>query len=97
MFTPTCGASRCRGPWIERRLSGDTAHHNLVQRPRDVPVRTGIGMMALALYGAAGHAVPGSLLRPDPPEETAALEAAARRGDVRHGLGGEPQDGKARP
>ncbi|MEV6828235.1 cytochrome bc complex cytochrome b subunit [Amycolatopsis sp. NPDC051102] len=186
-------------PWIERRLSGDTAHHNLVQRPRDVPVRTGIGMMALALYGvltlssfndiialqfdislnattwagriglllappaaylvtyrvclalqrsdrevlehgietgiitrtpggtylevhqpldgkalayqgapvpkkpnklgAAGHAVPGSLLRPDPPEETAALEAAARRGHLRHGLGGDPDtgDGEARP
>ncbi|MEV6624409.1 cytochrome bc complex cytochrome b subunit [Amycolatopsis sp. NPDC051106] len=184
-------------PWLERRLSGDTAHHNLLQRPRDVPVRTGIGMMALAFYGvltlssfndiialqfdislnattwagriglllappvaylityrvclalqrsdrevlghgietgiitrtpdgtyleihqpldgkaltyqgasvpkkpnklgAAGHAVPGSLLRPDPPEETAALEAAARRGQLRHGLGGEPQDGQARP
>jgi ubiquinol-cytochrome c reductase cytochrome b subunit len=186
-------------PWIERRLSGDTAHHNLVQRPRDVPVRTSIGMMALALYGvltlssfndiialqfdislnattwagriglllappvaylityrvclalqhadhevlhhgietgiitrassgryleihqpldgkaltyqgapvpkkpnklgAAGHAVPGSLLRPDPPEETAALEAAARRGGMRQGLGGEPstEDGEGRP
>jgi ubiquinol-cytochrome c reductase cytochrome b subunit len=178
-------------PWLERRLSGDTAHHNLVQRARDVPVRTGIGMMALAFYGvltlssfndiialefglslnattwagriglllappaaylityrvclalqrsdrevlehgietgiitrspagtyvevhqpldghevlayqgasvpkkpnklgAAGHAVPGSLLRPDPPEETAALEAAARRGGMHHGLGGDP-------
>jgi ubiquinol-cytochrome c reductase cytochrome b subunit len=185
-------------PWIERRLSGDTAHHNLVQRPRDVPVRTGIGMMALALYGvltissfndiialqfdislnattwagriglllappvayfvtyrsclalqrsdrevlehgmetgiitrgpdgtyleihqpldgraltyqgapvpkkpnklgAAGHPVPGSLLRPDPPDETAALEAAARRGGLRHGIGGEPADpGEDRP
>ncbi|MEV7043415.1 cytochrome bc complex cytochrome b subunit [Amycolatopsis sp. NPDC051061] len=186
-------------PWIERRLSGDIAHHNLVQRPRDVPVRTSIGMMALALYGvltlssfndiialqfdislnattwagrigllvappvaylityrvclalqrsdrevlehgietgiitrapdgtyleihqpldgkalayqgasvpkkpnklgAAGHAVPGSLLRPDPPEETAALEAAARRGELRQGLGGEPttEDGESRP
>jgi ubiquinol-cytochrome c reductase cytochrome b subunit len=38
-------------PWLERRLSGDLAHHNLVQRPRDVPVRTSIGMMALAFYG----------------------------------------------
>jgi ubiquinol-cytochrome c reductase cytochrome b subunit len=186
-------------PWIERRLSGDSAHHNLVQRPRDVPVRTSIGMMALALYGvltlssfndiialqfdislnattwagrigllvappvaylityrvclalqrsdrevlehgietgiitrapdgaylevhqpldgkalayqgasvpkkpnklgAAGHAVPGSLLRPDPPEETAALEAAARRGEMRQGLGGEPttEDRESRP
>ncbi|WP_410651441.1 cytochrome b [Amycolatopsis sp. cmx-4-54] len=184
-------------PWLERRLSGDTAHHNLVQRPRDIPVRTGIGMMALAFYsvltlsavndivalqfdislnattwagriglliappaaylityavclglqrsdrevlehgietgiitrtpagtfleihqplapddgsghhreldyqgtavpkkpnklGAAGHAVPGSFLRPDPPEEIAALEAAARHGHVHRGLGGDP-------
>ncbi|MGW4774619.1 cytochrome bc1 complex cytochrome b subunit [Nocardia sp. NPDC004278] len=37
-------------PWIEKRLSGDTAHHNLLQRPRDVPVRTGIGAMAIAFY-----------------------------------------------
>lgn len=34
-------------PWIERKFSKDTAHHNLLQRPRDVPVRTGIGVMAL--------------------------------------------------
>ncbi|RZQ60173.1 cytochrome b [Amycolatopsis suaedae] len=38
-------------PWIERKLSGDTAHHNLVQRPRDTPVRTSIGVMALTLFG----------------------------------------------
>ncbi|WP_236788817.1 cytochrome bc complex cytochrome b subunit [Amycolatopsis sp. GM8] len=38
-------------PIIERRLSGDTAHHNLLQRPRDAPVRTSIGMMALAFFG----------------------------------------------
>ncbi|MGI5219381.1 cytochrome bc1 complex cytochrome b subunit [Nocardia sp. CA-290969] len=37
-------------PAIERRLTGDTAHHNLIQRPRDVPVRTGIGAMALTFY-----------------------------------------------
>ncbi|MEU0505890.1 cytochrome bc complex cytochrome b subunit [Nocardia sp. NPDC005998] len=37
-------------PWIEKRLSGDTAQHNLLQRPRDVPVRTGIGAMAIAFY-----------------------------------------------
>src|SRR5215217_6618067 len=34
-------------PWIERKLSKDTAHHNLLQRPRDVPVRTALGGMAL--------------------------------------------------
>ncbi|MBT0565304.1 cytochrome bc complex cytochrome b subunit [Williamsia sp. CHRR-6] len=37
-------------PWIEKRLTGDDAHHNLLQRPRDVPVRTAIGAMALAFY-----------------------------------------------
>ncbi|WP_162830239.1 cytochrome b, partial [Amycolatopsis palatopharyngis] len=37
-------------PWIERKLSKDTAHHNLLQRPRDTPVRTSIGMMAIAFF-----------------------------------------------
>ncbi|HEX5255804.1 MAG TPA: cytochrome bc complex cytochrome b subunit [Mycobacterium sp.] len=37
-------------PFLERRFSGDTAHHNLLQRPRDVPVRTSIGAMAIAFY-----------------------------------------------
>ncbi|MBF6223911.1 ubiquinol-cytochrome c reductase cytochrome b subunit [Nocardia abscessus] len=38
-------------PWIEKRLTGDTsAHHNLLQRPRDVPVRTALGAMAIAFY-----------------------------------------------
>ncbi len=34
-------------PALERKLTGDTAMHNLLQRPRDVPVRTGLGMMAI--------------------------------------------------
>ena len=37
-------------PWIEKRVTGDDAHHNLLQRPRDAPVRTGIGAMAIAFY-----------------------------------------------
>ncbi|WP_330183958.1 cytochrome bc complex cytochrome b subunit [Nocardia sp. NBC_01503] len=37
-------------PWIEKRLTGDTARHNLLQRPRDVPVRTAIGAMSLTFY-----------------------------------------------
>ncbi|MFT3715498.1 MAG: cytochrome bc complex cytochrome b subunit [Gordonia sp. (in: high G+C Gram-positive bacteria)] len=37
-------------PWIEKKLTGDDAHHNLLQRPRDVPVRTAIGAMALSFY-----------------------------------------------
>ncbi|HEY6423163.1 MAG TPA: cytochrome bc complex cytochrome b subunit [Pseudonocardiaceae bacterium] len=35
-------------PFIERRLTKDNAYHNLLQRPRDVPVRTGLGMMAIS-------------------------------------------------
>ena len=37
-------------PIIERKLTGDTASHHLLQRPRDVPVRTSVGAMALAFY-----------------------------------------------
>ena len=37
-------------PFLEKKFSGDTAHHNLLQRPRDAPVRTAIGAMAIALY-----------------------------------------------
>ena len=37
-------------PFIEAKMTGDTAHHNLLQRPRDVPVRSGIGAMALVFY-----------------------------------------------
>jgi ubiquinol-cytochrome c reductase cytochrome b subunit len=38
-------------PAIERVLSKDNAHHNLLQRPRDVPVRTSFGVMALTFFG----------------------------------------------
>ncbi|MDT0277916.1 cytochrome bc1 complex cytochrome b subunit [Blastococcus goldschmidtiae] len=38
-------------PSIERKLTGDTAAHHLLQRPRDVPVRTSLGMMGLTFYG----------------------------------------------
>jgi ubiquinol-cytochrome c reductase cytochrome b subunit len=31
-------------PWLERRFTGDDAFHNLLDRPRDAPVRTGIGV-----------------------------------------------------
>ena len=37
-------------PFLERRLSGDHRRHNLLQRPRDNPIRTGIGMMGLVFY-----------------------------------------------
>jgi len=31
-------------PWIERRFTGDDAFHNLLERPRDNPLRTAIGI-----------------------------------------------------
>jgi ubiquinol-cytochrome c reductase cytochrome b subunit len=37
-------------PFLEKRFSGDHSHHNLLQRPRDVPVRTSVGAMAIAFY-----------------------------------------------
>jgi ubiquinol-cytochrome c reductase cytochrome b subunit len=37
-------------PVIERKLTRDTASHHLLQRPRDVPVRTSLGTMALTFY-----------------------------------------------
>ncbi len=37
-------------PWIEARLSKDHGYHNLLDRPRDVPVRTAIGAMTIAFY-----------------------------------------------
>jgi ubiquinol-cytochrome c reductase cytochrome b subunit len=37
-------------PAIERRFTGDNALHNLLQRPRDVPVRTSLGVMAITFY-----------------------------------------------
>jgi ubiquinol-cytochrome c reductase cytochrome b subunit len=37
-------------PFLEKKFTGDNAHHNLLQRPRDAPVRTAIGAMAIAFY-----------------------------------------------
>jgi ubiquinol-cytochrome c reductase cytochrome b subunit len=38
-------------PFLERKLTRDTASHHLLQRPRDVPVRTSLGAMAIAFWG----------------------------------------------
>jgi ubiquinol-cytochrome c reductase cytochrome b subunit len=37
-------------PWIERKFTKDNALHNLLQRPRDVPVRTSLGVMGISFY-----------------------------------------------
>ena len=46
-------------PFIERWVSGDDTEHYLLQRPRDTPVRTAIGLAGMTFYGvlwAAGSA-----------------------------------------
>ncbi|HWE90383.1 MAG TPA: cytochrome bc complex cytochrome b subunit [Pseudonocardiaceae bacterium] len=40
-------------PFLERKLTKDTAAHNLLQRPRDVPVRTSLGAMAITYFMVA--------------------------------------------
>jgi ubiquinol-cytochrome c reductase cytochrome b subunit len=35
-------------PWLERRITGDRAAHNLLDRPRDAPGRTGFGIAFLS-------------------------------------------------
>jgi ubiquinol-cytochrome c reductase cytochrome b subunit len=35
-------------PWLERRLTGDRAPHNVLDRPRDAPLRTALGSAFLA-------------------------------------------------
>ncbi|MCE3555294.1 cytochrome bc complex cytochrome b subunit [Pseudonocardia sp. RS11V-5] len=37
-------------PALERKMTGDNALHNLLQRPRDVPVRTSLGIMGITFY-----------------------------------------------
>jgi ubiquinol-cytochrome c reductase cytochrome b subunit len=34
-------------PWLERKLSGDASFHNLLERPRDAPLRTGVGVAVI--------------------------------------------------
>ncbi|MEV5754343.1 ubiquinol-cytochrome c reductase cytochrome b subunit [Actinoallomurus sp. NPDC052308] len=38
-------------PFLERWVTGDYEIHHLLDRPRDVPVRTGIGMAGVIFYG----------------------------------------------
>jgi ubiquinol-cytochrome c reductase cytochrome b subunit len=50
-------------PWLERRVSGDRRAHNVLDRPRDAPVRTGIGagfltwVVMIFLAGASDRAL----------------------------------------
>ena len=37
-------------PWIETAFTKDKAMHNILQRPRDVPVRTALGVAFMTFY-----------------------------------------------
>jgi ubiquinol-cytochrome c reductase cytochrome b subunit len=37
-------------PWIEAWATGDKREHHLLDRPRNAPTRTGLGVMSLAFY-----------------------------------------------
>ena len=37
-------------PWIEAWATGDKREHHLLDRPRNAPVRTGLGVMSLVFY-----------------------------------------------
>jgi ubiquinol-cytochrome c reductase cytochrome b subunit len=37
-------------PWIEAWVTGDRNEHHILDRPRNAPVRTGLGVMALSFY-----------------------------------------------
>jgi ubiquinol-cytochrome c reductase cytochrome b subunit len=37
-------------PWIEAWITGDRNEHHILDRPRNAPVRTGLGVMALSFY-----------------------------------------------
>ncbi|MFB4315656.1 cytochrome bc complex cytochrome b subunit [Actinomadura sp. 21ATH] len=38
-------------PFIEQWVTGDKRHHHVNDRPRNAPVRTGVGMAAVTFYG----------------------------------------------
>ncbi len=37
-------------PWLEKRATGDTGEHHLLDRPRNVPVRTALGAAMVSFY-----------------------------------------------
>ena len=43
-------AALCLYPWIEQAATGDRREHHLLDRPRNQPTRTGLGVMALTFY-----------------------------------------------
>jgi ubiquinol-cytochrome c reductase cytochrome b subunit len=49
-------------PWLEARATKDRREHHVLDRPRDHPVRTGIGVAALTFYTILGVAASNDLI-----------------------------------
>jgi ubiquinol-cytochrome c reductase cytochrome b subunit len=64
-------------PFLERRFTRDSQPHNLLDRPRDAPVRTALGAATLAFYGilllAGGNDVLAGIFRIAPEDITLAF------------------------
>jgi ubiquinol-cytochrome c reductase cytochrome b subunit len=65
-------------PWIERWLTGDTADHHLIDRPRDAPVRTAFGVASITavsiLFLGGAQDIIARTLRVDVGHVTTALQ-----------------------
>jgi ubiquinol-cytochrome c reductase cytochrome b subunit len=49
-------------PWIERWFTKDTREHHILDRPRNAPFRTGVGVAACVLYGTMWAAASSDLI-----------------------------------
>ena len=51
VFLPLSFLALALYPALESRFTRDTAEHHLLQRPRDVPARTSLGVLVITFYG----------------------------------------------
>jgi ubiquinol-cytochrome c reductase cytochrome b subunit len=51
VFLPLSFVALALYPTLENRFARDTAQHHLLQRPRDVPARTSLGVLVITFYG----------------------------------------------
>ena len=51
VFLPLSFVALALYPAMESRFSRDTAHHHLLQRPRDLPAHTSLGVLVVTFYG----------------------------------------------
>jgi ubiquinol-cytochrome c reductase cytochrome b subunit len=49
-------------PWLDKRIYNDYARHNLLDRPRDKPFRTGVGVAAIVFFSDLTFATASDIL-----------------------------------